>query len=418
MSLTVTRSGLAAIFLCAVIALWRFQITFGNAGMPIYIALLPIGLALPLPQTALVKVIGAFAAILGLMLFVLLSGITILRPFVSLIALILLAATWLTVIAAIAVSVKDKWATMAGFLKVIIRLQVVLQVVQIAGFNLLSNRTAPHYFLPFDRPPGLLIEPSHVAITWAPLILAALWPKAKVFGGHLNTRDFFWVYVTVILCPSATMLIVILLALLLRFVSWKPQAGIVLIIVALLFAQNLVFILDFLPSEINERVQVLLYLIETGYFDERTNLSSVVFYGGATAALTALDVSPLGVGFLNMASIYGTDDLLYYRQITDDANIRDGSSMLFKLIVEFGYLGLAFAIYATLAIWRIFALRPPDVTIGLLAFPLVACFARGTSYIDGPVVIALSIILFGLHLRKRDVPSSGQKTAPTAWMKT
>ena len=150
-----------------------------------------------------------------------------------------------------------------------------------------------------------------------------------------------------------------------------------------------------LPAALADRIFTLIALLQSGYFDTKTNLSALVFYGGFVAAKDTLASYPLGVGFLNMASAYDLDTLSAYRHFAGDTNINDGSSVLFKIVTEFGYIGVVFAVYSFIVVWRYFYLDRNEITIGLLAFPLIACFVRGGSYLDGPVLIALVILMSG-----------------------
>ncbi len=404
--MTLSHRALGAIYLCAIIAFWTFQLGAGGAAAPVYLALTPILFVVPILNFALIRILLAGGAVMALMLVAAILGAHILRPTISLIALFMVLVAGLASVASIRLSIEDHWYLVAKGLKLIIRVQIALQFVQVAGFNPLENRSGAHYFLPIDRPSGLMIEPSYVALTLSPLILASLWPRSKSFGGHLTYLDFALVYFSLLLCPSATMINVFVIAIGLRVAAAQPITGILLILVSASTWQYLYLLIDSMPEALAERVRDLFLLMQTGYIDKQSNLSSVVFYGGYIAAKSTLEQYPLGVGFLNMAHVYGTDVLALYRQVVGDSNVNDGSSILFKMITEFGYIGLCFALYSCLSIWRYFSIERPDITVGLLAFPILACFFRGGSYLDGPVVVAIAIIIVGFRTIESSPPDA------------
>lgn len=402
----VTRAAVAAVYLCAVMFFWRFQMTVYTATVPVYLALVPLALLLDIPRDAVVRTLVFGAVTMGALLVVLLQGAELARPSVTLVGLLIVMVCWVGIGAAIRELRLDGWKALALAVKVVIRLQLALQLAAILGLDPLGNRTFPHYYLPIDRMPGLLIEPSHVAITFSPLIAAAFWPKDRCFGGELTRWDFALVFAIVFLCPSATLVAVLGLALALRIAARAPVLGFAMIAVPVLIVQNLGIVLGLLPDAIADRIGTLVFIVRTGYFDGSSNLTSVVFYGGFRAAMTTLADYPLGLGFLNMGAAYATDGLAHYMSVAGDTNVHDGSSMLFKLVTEFGWLGVAFVVYSVLVIWRYFTTHEGDLTAGVLAFALLAFFARGASYLDGPVLVSLAVILFGLR-PPREAPSLG-----------
>ena len=383
-----------------------------------YLIFLPLTFLLPLPRHVFPVALSIFAAILLLLLVALLVGVNILRAEVSLVALFILMVAIVVTAQALPISYRTGWVHLAKALKIFINLQILVQFIQIAGLQFPSYLALPHYFLPIVRPPGLLTEPSFVATTFSPIVFASLWPKEKVFGGSMNQWDFFKVYFILILCPSTTAIVMLMLAILLRMVAWQPLLAFVSFAILIAVWKNLLILVELLPPDVADRINVLIYLLQTGYFDQHSNLSSVVLFGGLTAAQTTLHSFPLGVGFLNMASVYNLDSLSYYRQVVGDNNINDGSSMLFKIIAEFGYLGVAFATYGVFAILRYFSVPRPDVTMGLLAFPFLVSFARGGSYLDGPVMIAIAIILFGFNHMEGRRFGRGTPSVLTSYIKS
>lgn len=406
----VSRTAIASFYLCAILILWRFQVGTGGAGLSLYVLLAPLALAWGCPRFVYIRTFVASAVILLAMAFAISQGVRMGRLAVSLVALGVLAVNWLAVGASVAIAKEDGWATIARIIKVLIRVQVALQLIEIAGLDLLGNRSFPHYFLPIIRAPGLSIEPSHVAITWSPLIFSSLLPRDRCWGGHLGRWDYALVYLALFLCPSASLFLVLALALGLWFAGKRPFVTLFALAVVVSMVQNPQVALGLLPGAVQDRAATLFALLANGYFDRQTNLSSVVFYGGMQAALTSLKDYPLGVGFLNMASLYNLPDFTNYRSVVGSSNVNDGSSILFKMIAEFGYLGLAVAVYAVLALWAFALRRTEDMTVGVLMFPLAAFFARGAGYLDGPVMISLALVIFGIrNFRTHSWPSGSPR---------
>ena len=405
-----SRPAAAALFLVSVMFFWRFQVGVGNAGVPAYVALIPLVLLLEIPRAVLLRTLAVGAVALGAMLIAVLQGVTLTRPSVALAALVILLASWVGIGAAMRVSAADRWRILARLVRAVLVLQLAVQATDILGLDLFGNRTYPHYYLPIVRAPGLLAEPSHVAITFSPLLLAAFWPPARSFGGHLGRLDHALVFLILFLCPSATLLVVLALALALRIAALSPLLGVGLVLLPVLLWQNLDAVITVLPDAIADRLLTLRFVLVTGYFDEESNLSSVVLYGGYRAAMETLAEYPLGLGFLNMGAAYQLDGLVHYGRIAGDRNVDDGSSVLFKLATEFGWLGVGLAVYAVLAVWRYFTVERGDLTLGILTFPLFAFFARGASYLDGPVLISLALVVFGLG-------AAGRLAARPAWVR-
>lgn len=391
-----TRVQICSLYLASVVFLWRFQVGFGGAAVPVYVFLAPITLMWGVNVLALQRTLVAATIAAVTMMVALLQGVPFSRGLVSIVALLVFLFNWLAVGTSFFSAQTDRWKTLAGFVRILIRLQVTIQIMEIMGFPFLENRISPHYFLPIIRAPGLSIEPSHVAITFAPLIFSSLWPRRSAWGGHLGPLDYALVYLSVFLSPSATGLFVIGLAVFLRISIKWPLIAVASGGIAFILGQGIFSFVSYLPAEIRIRFEALVTIFELGQFDSRSNLSSVVFYGGFQAALTSLKDFPLGVGFMNMETVYNLPRFEPYREVAGNSNIRDGSSVLFKLITEFGYIGLALAVTAVVSLWSFLARRPPDIMIGVLVFPLIAFFVRGASYFDGTVIISLALVVFGL----------------------
>lgn len=404
-----TKIQISSFYLASILFLWKFQISVGNVAVPAYVFLAPLTLLWGIPSLVMRRTFLAAIIITAAMVFAYLQGVELFRLLVTISALFVLLFNWLAVGTSIFAAQNDRWKTISGLIKILIRLQVAIQIAQIVGIPFLEYRTSPHYFLPIIRAPGFSIEPSHLAITLSPLIFSSMWANKLSWGGRLRPIDYILVYLSLFLCPSTTSLIVISLAAFLRVTVKFPLTSLVAVGTLVFIVQYAYIIIALLPTEIQDRIDTLIMIFNSGFFDRDSNYSSVVFYGGWQAAITSLKHYPLGVGFLNMEAVYNLPSFELYREVAGNSNIRDGSSILFKLITEFGYIGLAFCIYAVTMLWSFLARNRTDITIGVLAFPLLAFFVRGASYLDGAVLISVAIAIFGaasIAVRRHKVASS------------
>lgn len=315
----------------------------------------------------------------------------------------LLATALLAASRSIRFSREQSWHYLRRAMIILAWLQLSVQLIELAEFVSLRQSAPQHYIFPIPRYSGLYAEPSHLAVSYSPFIIAMAGRWWGIFGGRLTWPLWIPTAASLILCPSATLLAVAvagsIFALGRNIVLALCFAGLFTSI-AWFFSDE---ILQALPIEISARITTIFEIVGLGYFDNKTNLSSLVFYGGAQASLSVLQNYPLGVGFQNLSAAYSLPELMQYRYFVGDRNINDGGSIAFKVIGEFGIVGLFFWVWCMAKTYLI--CRTPEMKeIAFLTFPIVAFSIRGASYFDGPVLIAFAVLILG-----RGLIASGRK---------
>jgi hypothetical protein len=154
------------------------------------------------------------------------------------------------------------------------------------------------------------------------------------------------------------------------------------------------------------------YLRFTGQeiISSKINYSSGVFIKGFEMAKIALKKYPLGVGMENMQVLNKYTKVAQLGGLFEKLNSHNGGSILFKIISEFGYLGLIIAIYALLYLIK-YSLKkdknPYNLLIGSLVFGFISAFIRGPSYTAGVPILGLSVLFWVIldNLKKYLSPS-------------
>jgi hypothetical protein len=165
----------------------------------------------------------------------------------------------------------------------------------------------------------------------------------------------------------------------------------------LLTAATLFLIINYIPF-INDRVVSIFKYFQSGTLQGIVNISSLVYIKGFQMASHALLYYPIGVGFLNMGVLNEYSSVSQLNELLFTLNKDDGSSILFKILTEFGILGLLFfsgSLHRLIKLSR----NNGDIYEQAFLFSFVAASVRGASYFDGPLIIGISIYVFYLKAK-------------------
>jgi hypothetical protein len=259
-----------------------------------------------------------------------------------------------------------------------------------------------HYFLPIFRPVGMLGEPSFVGVFLAPFLFLMIvcthyW---KMYFGKFFT---FCVFLIAMLCPSATLVVVLTGALLIRTFGALKSLNIghmlkrfitpLLVIVALMGIWQQTFYK--IISPVTERFTSLLYISSSDA--QMLNGSSMILGVAIFVTRDAVTQHPFGFGMDRY--IYANHRYGYQYTANPffvENNARDGTSILLKFITEFGAVGISTAIYFFWALfrkYRVSAYADERLVILICSYILFAVSVRGVGYFSGGMVLAIGILV-------------------------
>jgi hypothetical protein len=307
----------------------------------------------------------------------------------------------------------------SGFILVV---SVLSLVVQIFNWGLLSN------FWYFNKPSGLFTEPSHVAMYLLPII-----------GYRLmrNFKDFLAlgsIIVIIVFFNSATFLVGLMLIasviVLKKFIQFPNKMRFLLFAISLTLIPLALVLTGYLDvSILTERIEAILWVIQSADHAGITNASAIVWLNGWSQAYDTLRVtSGFGLGINQM----GCGDFLNIGRFSDHIglwtggvvlNSNDGSFLIAKLVAELGLLGFCIAsfllIKSLLSIYD-YVTAPAEVddasklnitvhAIGGICI-LILLFIRSNGYFLEPVILNLSLLFYGMSNKEMKIFKSLKKS--------
>jgi hypothetical protein len=252
------------------------------------------------------------------------------------------------------------------------------------------------------RAGGIYSEPSHLALTMAPILVGLVCAKKK------SDRVWGWVgfIAMTILSASATIFVMVLICIFVvilvrskKIFTLRNFFQLILILIFFaLMAKNSPYVEE-LESRFNGLVEI----------DVSSNLSSLVYINGWETAFHNLqETNGIGLGFNRMGCIprpvTNAGDILNLLGL-NDYNFNDGSFILSKLISELGLFGILIWISTTGVLFHLMVKKTkgslstlqPDVQALLLSGIAVVTFGsvfRGINYFSGYFVFGIFSILF------------------------
>ncbi len=252
------------------------------------------------------------------------------------------------------------------------------------------------------RASGIYPEPSHLALSMAPVLVGLMSAKAN------PDRVWGWVgFVAItILSASATIFVMVSLCFVVVILARsKKQFSLTLIFQLMLFLLFIVILVQISPyaEELANRITGLVEI------DISSNLSSLVYINGWETALQNLQGSNgIGLGFNRMGCdprpVTSTGDILNVLGLAD-YNFNDGSFIFSKLLSELGLIGIVFWVSTTGLLFRLMFRKietplstlQPDVQALLLSGITVITFGaifRGTNYFSGSFIFGIFCTFF------------------------
>lgn len=277
-----------------------------------------------------------------------------------------------------------------------LRAVLVLVVLSVLIEKIYLVATSASVFL---RPSGIYGEPSHLALSIAPVLAALLasagW-KNKLYGGGGTL-------VLYALSASATLFVLVFICLLFVMMG-KPAVrhGVksLMRVMAVVLLSGLLVMASPYRDAFVERILGL------GDVSLSANMSSLIYLHGWESALGNFDSSGgFGLGINRMGCeprpVTSVTDILEFFDL-GDSNYNDGSFTFSKILSEFGILGmlwqLGILVFLIGRVRRLRAQAGQDLTLNsfLLASVVVlslGAFIRGTGYFSGPFLIGIWAML-------------------------
>ena len=264
------------------------------------------------------------------------------------------------------------------------------------------------------RPSGIYLEPSHLALSVIPLIVALM------FSHEMHDRRWSWVSLLALLMlsGSATLFIVVALCLIASYIA-TTQRSISIVATARIFfvIGSLIFLIYFSPfwGAFDARLN--------GVFktDFASNISSLVYVIGWQMTVDNFRTTDgLGLGFNRMGCTPrpSTDASEVLELMGLGAvNYNDGSFTFSKIVSELGIFGIVIWTGAAYLLFRMIVVRgraikaaPIYIALSVSAAMVLIFggFIRGTTYFSGPFVLGLYFLL--AHIVK---PSEVSKVVTT-----
>jgi len=392
----------ASLGIASIIFLWPIQIFWGTIGAPAYIF-----------TSVIIICFSSFTAPDGIrfmvgmiLLFVLLylqklQGITLSTPLRTILAIpaftfiMACAFRWLRIV------LQNGPFPLFNIFRIFLFGQLLTQLCQLAAWmaGLYSIVGYEHYLLNIPRVSGIFIEPSLVAFSLSPFIYLALcrWRLAVKWLGKIGLTSLG---LTFVLCPSFTIIAIVAFALLLRQIQNRSLRSVLFSTFVLLLAGSLLILaIHHIPAVSSRVYGVASLLSGTQYVNINTNFSVLMFLKGWQMALGGLQNYFLGVGFLNFQILNEYSFVSLFSNLAWELNAMGGTSVAFKLIGEFGYIGVLIILFSLISFAK--NIREDDYkkTLGtILLFGLIISFVRGASYFDGVPVLAFAVLYRNIRL--------------------
>jgi len=263
---------------------------------------------------------------------------------------------------------------------------------------------------PQIRASGIFLEPSHLALTVTPLLVAL------VFATGLRDKLWGWGGAALVfaLGGSATFFVVFVLGLLLAFLEqFRGRWTRGLVMRAAAGVAVLVALVTVSPFRDDFTARAL----SIGEIDPGGNPSSLVYIDGWLMALDNLATSHgLGLGFNRMGCeprpITETGHILELIE-AGDSNYNDGSFTFAKVLSEFGWFGVAlWALAIVLLVRMVFssqlgALAGPAtraLAVAAATVMVLGGFIRGTNYFSGPFLYGFYFLLMSVAHTSKSPP--------------
>lgn len=408
--MVIEKKYIPAIGLSSIIFLWAFQIKLGSSGIPTYVLLNVLLFFIYGFRAVEIKNFIVLTIISFSFLFIQTIGdIELTTPFRSIVGIPLFIMT-LIICSRWLLESKYNLEILFKIFKYFIVAQLVCQLTQMIlwYFNLYHSDYL-HYFFNGPRVSGFYREPSHVAYSLSPFIYLVIF-KYKYTFKNLGRFGLICLFLIFFLSICSTLIAIFLIGYFFRFMIvgqtikslFYKSFGILLFIIAF------IFLLDFMPA-LKERIDLTMSFFWSNniVYSQDTNRSVLAFIKGWQMAMASLSETVFGAGFLNLQYFNEYSEVSKINESLYNLNSMEGTSTAFKMIGEFGYLGLILIIYVVVKFVKncnreIYF----SVYQNFFLFGLIAAFLRGPTYFDGVVMLTFSLIYLNFFKNKRYESSS------------
>jgi len=285
-------------------------------------------------------------------------------------------------------------------MKVFLFLQIILMVYQFLSANFgFSNIRYSHFFFNFPRVSGFFNEPANIAISLSPFYFIVINQK-KWFIQHFGYFSVIILYIIIVFSPSATLFAVIIMNLIIFALSKYHMNGRhIFRFITYVFFMIILFslVIIYIPN-IGHRISSVFKYFQVGALTGISNISALIYIKGYQMASYALINYPLGVGFINMEVLNDYSSVSHLSPTLYELNKENGSSMLFKIVSEYGILGLMFFGGCFFRLIKL-ARYKGDIIEQAFLFSFLASGVRGPTYFDGALFIGISIYVFYLKAK-------------------
>jgi hypothetical protein len=286
------------------------------------------------------------------------------------------------------------------FLRLLLKFQLSSQILELLlfHFGIKYHITSGMYIKDnLPRASGFFYEPSNVAFSLSPFIYILIQDYKKFI--KFFKSDSIIILITIFLISfSTTFAVVIFISFLLKIIKIYKSKNFKKIIVSIGIMIFFIY-LALTNNQISIRAnQVLFRFAGTEVLSNNINASSAVFIKGFEMSKKALTSYPFGVGLDNMAFLNKFAKINKIKKNISQFNNDNGGSIMFKIIGEYGYIGLVIVIYTFLflikASLKTENINSYDIFINSQVLGLMSTFIRGPSYTVGVAIIGLSILFW------------------------
>ncbi|MFC1545934.1 hypothetical protein ACFL4I_00765 [Pseudomonadota bacterium] len=391
----------AALGISSILFFWPLVLSFGSVGVPIYfITSIFLICVTKFTRADMARFVGGVICLSFLLWVQKAQGVEFTTPLRSISSILFVSLIVACVYRWLIITIRAGPFPLFKIFSVLLLFQLVVMIFQLAAWYAgdYENQFA-HYLLNIPRVSGIFSEPSQVAMSLSPFICLFICFR-KLSTRWLGKIGLISLLAIFLLCPSTTMIGVIGLALIFKQIqSLKSIRQVIMSTFVFLAVGSLIAFSVINIPDVNIRIMALLNVISgSSEISENINMTSLVYIKGAEMAWASLLHYPLGVGLLNLQVLNDFSVVSSISEQMYNQNTMDGGSIAFKLIGEYGYIGLLIVILIFVTCMN--SIRCSDfnnILFGIMLFGIIATFLRGASYFDGVPIIALTILFIKIR---------------------
>jgi len=386
----------AVLGISSIVFFWALDMSFGSVGIPVYfITSIFIIHVSKFTRADAARFIGF---VVGLSLFLAIQkaqGVVFTTPLRTISSVLFISFIVVCVYRWLSIILRGGSFLLFTILRVLLVSQLVIMICQLLAWYVgVYHNDDTHYLLDIPRVPGVFGEPANVAVSLSPFIYLFFCYR-ELARKWLGKSGLTCLLVILLLCPSTTLIAIIGIALFFKQVqSLKKIRSLILSLFVFLTVGSLLVFAVFKIPDLNIKVMDLFNVVSgSSELDSNINITTLVYIKGAEMAWASLSHYPLGVGILNLQFL---NDFSVASSVSTEMynlNSKDGGSIAFKLIGEYGYIGLLIVILiVATCINCVRSSNFNNILFGMMLFGIIATYIRGASYFDGVPIIALTIL--------------------------